>query len=68
MFDLDPGAPAGLQRVRRVALLIREIFDAFGLRTFVKTSGVKGLQVYVPLNAAVTTSRPSRSRARSPSC
>jgi bifunctional non-homologous end joining protein LigD len=53
VFDLDPGAPAGLKACCRVALLIKEVFDMFGLATFVKTSGSKGLQVYVPLNTPV---------------
>jgi bifunctional non-homologous end joining protein LigD len=52
VFDLDPGAPAALRECCRVALWIREIFDSFGLDTFVKTSGSKGLQVYAPLNTA----------------
>ncbi|MGA2165076.1 MAG: DNA ligase D [Solirubrobacteraceae bacterium] len=50
VFDLDPGEPAGVRECCRVALSIKEIFDAFGLHTTVKTSGAKGLQVYVPLN------------------
>jgi bifunctional non-homologous end joining protein LigD len=54
VFDLDPGAPAGLRECCRVALQIKELFDAFALRTFVKTSGAKGLQVYLPLNTPVT--------------
>jgi bifunctional non-homologous end joining protein LigD len=53
VFDLDPGAPAGLRECCRVALWIREIFAAFELQTVVKTSGSKGLQVYLPLNTAV---------------
>ena len=54
VFDLDPGPPAGLKECCRVALRIRELFDAFGLQTLVKTSGSKGLQVYVPLNTPVS--------------
>lgn len=54
VFDLDPGEPAGLRECCRVALSIKEIFDAFGLQSLVKSSGLKGLQVYVPLNTAVT--------------
>jgi bifunctional non-homologous end joining protein LigD len=54
VFDLDPGPPAGLKKCCRVALQIRDLFDAFGLRSLVKTSGSKGLQVYVPLNTAVS--------------
>jgi len=54
VFDLDPGAPAALKQCCRVALQVKELFDVFGLDTFVKTSGSKGLQVYVPLNTPVT--------------
>lgn len=50
VFDLDPGAPADVLDCCRVALRLRELFDHFGLRCFPKTSGSKGLQVYVPLN------------------
>jgi bifunctional non-homologous end joining protein LigD len=53
VFDLDPGAPAALKECCRVALWIREIFDSFGLDTFVKTSGSKGLQVYAPLTSTI---------------
>ena len=54
VFDLDPGARAGLKQCCRVALWIRELFEMFGLEAFVKTSGSKGLQVYVPLNTSVS--------------
>lgn len=53
-FDLDPGAPASIVQCCKVALWIRDIFDRFGIESFPKTSGSKGLQVYVPLNTAVT--------------
>jgi bifunctional non-homologous end joining protein LigD len=53
VFDLDPGPPAALKACCRVALQIRELFEMFGLDTFVKTSGAKGLQVYAPLNTSV---------------
>jgi bifunctional non-homologous end joining protein LigD len=49
-FDLDPGAPANIVQCCQVGLWLREIFDRFGLQSFPKTSGSKGLQVYVPLN------------------
>jgi len=49
-FDLDPGPPANVVDCCRVALRLRELFDHFGLRCFPKTSGSKGLQVYMPLN------------------
>lgn len=50
-FDLDPGAGAGLMECCDVALRLRELFEQLGMETFVKTSGSKGLQLYVPLNA-----------------
>jgi bifunctional non-homologous end joining protein LigD len=54
VFDLDPGEPAGVRECCRVALWIKEIFDAFGLQSLVKSSGLKGLQVYVPLNTGAS--------------
>lgn len=53
-FDLDPGPPADIVQCCQVGLWIREIFEGFGMKAFAKTSGSKGLQVYVPLNTAVT--------------
>src|ERR1051325_9406284 len=53
-FDLDPGAPAAIVQCCQVGLWVREIFEQFGLQAFAKTSGSKGLQVYVPLNTPVT--------------
>jgi bifunctional non-homologous end joining protein LigD len=49
-FDLDPGAPASIVECCEVALELRAMFDGLGLSSFAKTSGSKGLQVYVPLN------------------
>jgi bifunctional non-homologous end joining protein LigD len=49
-FDLDPGPPANVVQCCQVGLWLRDIFDHFGLQSFPKTSGSKGLQVYVPLN------------------
>lgn len=54
VFDLDPGPPADIVLCCRVGLWVREAFLRFGLESFAKTSGSKGLQVYVPLNSAVT--------------
>jgi len=54
VFDLDPGPPAALLECARVALLLKEVLDGMGLESFVKTSGSKGLQMYAPLNTAVT--------------
>jgi bifunctional non-homologous end joining protein LigD len=50
VFDLDPGPPANIVQCAQVGLWVREIFDHFGLRSFPKTSGSKGLQIYIPLN------------------
>jgi bifunctional non-homologous end joining protein LigD len=49
-FDLDPGPPAGLAQCCEVAVLLREALEQLGLESFVKTSGSKGIQVYVPVN------------------
>jgi bifunctional non-homologous end joining protein LigD len=49
-FDLDPGPPAGLAECCEVAFLLREALSRIGLESFAKTSGSKGIQVYVPLN------------------
>jgi bifunctional non-homologous end joining protein LigD len=49
-FDLDPGPPADVVDCCRVALRLRELFGHFGLECFPKTSGSKGMQVYLPLN------------------
>jgi bifunctional non-homologous end joining protein LigD len=51
-FDLDPGPPAGLAECCEVALILREALGRIGLESFAKTSGSKGIQVYVPLNVA----------------
>src|ERR1700743_1263914 len=53
-FDLDPGAPADIVQCCQVGLWVREIFEQFGLQSFAKTSGSKGLQIYIPLNTPVT--------------
>jgi bifunctional non-homologous end joining protein LigD len=50
VFDLDPGEPANIVDCCRVALWVREVFAGLNLECFPKTSGSKGLQVYVPLN------------------
>jgi bifunctional non-homologous end joining protein LigD len=50
VFDLDPGPPANIVQCCQVGLWVRDIFDHFGLQSFPKTSGSKGLQVYVPLH------------------
>ncbi len=50
VFDFDPGAPATIVECCQIALAARDVLDAVGLRGWCKTSGSKGLQMYVPLN------------------
>jgi bifunctional non-homologous end joining protein LigD len=54
VFDLDPGPPADIVACCKVGLMLREMFEQLGLQSFAKTSGSKGLQVYVPLNVPTT--------------
>ncbi|HMI68696.1 MAG TPA: DNA ligase D, partial [Solirubrobacteraceae bacterium] len=54
-FDLDPGAPATVVECCQVALLLRGMFEGLGLECFAKTSGSKGMQVYIPLNTPDVT-------------
>jgi len=54
VFDLDPGAPADILTCARVALLLRPVLDRLGLQLWPKTSGSKGLQLYLPLNSGTT--------------
>ncbi|MGN6254075.1 MAG: non-homologous end-joining DNA ligase [Solirubrobacterales bacterium] len=53
-FDLDPGPPADVVDCCRVALRLRELLAQLDLECFAKTSGSKGMQLYVPLNTKVT--------------
>jgi bifunctional non-homologous end joining protein LigD len=53
-FDLDPGAPADMVLCCRVGLWLRAILEGLGLQSLAKTSGSKGLQIFVPLNAATS--------------
>jgi bifunctional non-homologous end joining protein LigD len=50
VFDLDPGPPANIVQCCQVGIWLRDIFEHWGLECFPKTSGSKGLQIYVPLN------------------
>ena len=54
VFDCDPGEGANILHCARVALMLREVLHELGLDSYVKVSGSKGLQVYVPLNSAIT--------------
>ncbi|MEA2298815.1 MAG: bifunctional non-ous end joining protein LigD, partial [Solirubrobacteraceae bacterium] len=55
VFDLDPGAPATVIECCEVAVRLHGMFDHFGLQSFAKTSGSKGLQVYLPLGGEEVT-------------
>jgi bifunctional non-homologous end joining protein LigD len=54
VYDLDPGPPANIVQCCQVAMWLREIFEHLNLKSFPKTSGSKGLQLYVPLNTPTT--------------
>ena len=57
VFDLDPGPPATIVECCEIGLKLRDLFEAHGVQVFAKTSGSKGLQLYVPLNTPVTYER-----------
>jgi len=57
VFDLDPGPPATIVECCRIGLMLRDLFAEHGLECCAKTSGSKGLQLYIPLNSAVDYSR-----------
>jgi bifunctional non-homologous end joining protein LigD len=54
VFDLDPGAPADIVQCCQVGLWLRDLLTKMKLKSFAKTSGSKGLQIYVPLNTPAT--------------
>lgn len=54
VFDLDPGEPAGITECCQVALALADLLGALGLEAVAKTSGSKGMQLYVPLNSPHT--------------
>jgi bifunctional non-homologous end joining protein LigD len=54
VFDLDPGPPAAILECAEIALRLRTMLGSLGLESVPKTSGSKGIQVYVPLNRPVT--------------
>ena len=53
VFDLDPGAPADVLDCAQVAVWLRGMFEQLGLNCYPKTSGSKGMQLYVPLNSEI---------------
>ena len=64
VFDFDPGAPAAIKECCEIALWVREVLAAVDLEGWCKTSGSKGLQMYVPLNTPCTPRGRRRLRAR----
>jgi bifunctional non-homologous end joining protein LigD len=64
VFDLDPGPPADIVSCCEVGLVLRGLFDQLGLLCVAKTSGSKGLQVYVPLNQPDVTYEQTKPLAR----
>ena len=64
VFDLDPGDPANILHCGRVALILRDLLARLGLATWVKTSGQKGLHVFVPLNDPAATFAETRQFAK----
>jgi bifunctional non-homologous end joining protein LigD len=63
VFDLDPGGSATVVECCRVACLLREELESDGLRAWVKTSGSKGLHLYVPLTETPDTRAVAYARA-----
>jgi bifunctional non-homologous end joining protein LigD len=63
-FDLDPGEPATIVECCRVGQLLHGMFTGLGLESFAKTSGSKGLQVYVPVNGSGATHDETKAFAR----
>ena len=57
VFDLDPGAPADIVQCCQVGIWLRDLLGEMKLKSFAKTSGSKGLQIYCPLNTPVTFDR-----------
>jgi bifunctional non-homologous end joining protein LigD len=63
-FDLDPGAPAGLLECCSIATVLQGMFEHLGLASVVKTSGSKGMQVYLPLNVPGVTYEQTKAFAK----
>jgi bifunctional non-homologous end joining protein LigD len=64
VFDLDPGEPAGLRDACRIGLRLRDALESQRLEAFAKTSGSKGLHIYVPLNTEAATFEETKAYAR----
>jgi len=65
VFDLDPGPPANIINCAQVAFWLKELLDNMALENFAKTTGSKGLQLYVPLNVPRVTFDQTKQLARS---
>ncbi|MCW3013878.1 MAG: ligD [Solirubrobacterales bacterium] len=63
-FDLDPGPGTGLAECSTVALWLQAMLEGLGLQAFPKTSGSKGMQVYVPLNHPDATYEQTKTLSR----
>jgi bifunctional non-homologous end joining protein LigD len=55
VFDLDPGEPANVLDSIRVSIQMRDVLQQLGLKSFAKTSGSKGIHLWVPLNTPGVT-------------
>jgi bifunctional non-homologous end joining protein LigD len=64
VFDLDPGPPASIVECCRVGMWLQGMFEGLRMQSFAKTSGSKGLQVYVPLNTEGVTYDQTKSFAK----
>jgi bifunctional non-homologous end joining protein LigD len=64
VFDLDPGDGAGVLDCARVALIVRDLLSGLKLESFAKTSGKKGLHVFVPLDPGKTTFQDTKTFSR----
>jgi bifunctional non-homologous end joining protein LigD len=64
VFDLDPGEPANVLDCARVAMILRDLLAGMGLKSYVKTSGQKGLHVFVPLNRKDTSFEDTKTFSR----
>ena len=53
-FDIDPEPPVSIEEASAVALLLKEKLDKLGLKSYVKTSGKKGLHVLIPIQREYT--------------
>ena len=64
VFDLDPGDQSNILDCVRVAMILRELLSRMGLMSYVKTSGQKGIHVFVPLNRKETTFEDTKTFSR----